>query len=346
MTVSVIDPINDERWDEFLQKHPAASVFHTKDWLEALRRTYGYEPIAFTTSLPGRPLTNGICFCGISGWLSGRRLVSLPFSDHCEPLAEDSEQIPDLLISLRESLHCQKWKRMEIRAINPGLPECEAFEKSTVFFLHKLDLSPGIDEIFRSLHRDCVQRKVRRAMREELTHEEGRSERLLTQFYSLLLMTRRRHGLPPQPLAWFRNLVACLRDKVGIRIASKDGRPIAGILTLSHKKTLVYKYGCSDAKFRQLGGVQMLLWKAIEDAKRHQLSEFDMGRSECSNSGLVTFKDRWGTTRTQLAYLQYPRGSFHSLYQVAQNNISKRVLASMPSGLLSATGRVLYRYMG
>jgi hypothetical protein len=36
----------------------------------------------------------------------------------------------------------------------------------------------------------------------------------------------------------------------------------------------------------QLGGIQMLLWRAIQHAKTDQLSEFDMGRSECDNSAL------------------------------------------------------------
>jgi len=346
MTVYTIDPTKDERWGDLLQKHPAASVFHTPDWLEALRRTYSYDPVAFTTSPPDHPLTNGIPFCGISSWLSGRRLVSLPFSDHCVPLAEGSEQLTGLLASLRDSLDRSRWNSVEIRPADSYFLGSEGFEQSNVFFLHKLDLRPQLDEIFRNLHRDCVQRKIHRATREKLTHEDGRSERLLTQFHCLSVMTRRRHGLPPQPLAWFRNLIMCLGDKVRIRIASKDGRPIAGILTLDYKQTIVYKYGCSDDRFKQLGGIQMLLWKAIVDAKTDQRSELDMGRSDCDNDGLVTFKDRWGTTRTRLVYLRYPHMRFHSLRDATRDRISRRIFACMPDRLLSATGRALYKYMG
>ena len=39
--VSVIDPLADARWDELVERHPRASVFHTRGWLEALKRTYG-----------------------------------------------------------------------------------------------------------------------------------------------------------------------------------------------------------------------------------------------------------------------------------------------------------------
>jgi len=346
MTLNAIDPTKDTRWDSFLGRHPAASVFHTSGWLEALRRTYGYQPVAFTSSPAGSPLADGIVCCGISNWLGGRRLVSLPFSDHCLPLAEDTEQLSSLVGLLRKNLTSTKWRRLEIRTTDAAVSRCEGFEKSAVFFLHKLDLNPPMDEIFGKLHKDCVQRKIRRAEREELTYEEGTSEPQVARFYGLLSTTRQRHGLPPQPLSWFHNLVACLGDRVKIRIALKNGRPVAGILTLQYKKTLVYKYGCSDEKFSQLGGMQSLLWRAIQDAKKAQLSEFDLGRSECDNSGLVTFKDRWNATRTKLVYLQYPRPFAHSIRLTAQSSISKRVFGCMPNGLRTATGRLLYKYMG
>ena len=45
-----LDPIRDPRWPELLNRHPGATVFHTPGWLEALRRTYGYEPGVLTTA--------------------------------------------------------------------------------------------------------------------------------------------------------------------------------------------------------------------------------------------------------------------------------------------------------
>jgi len=346
MVLHAIDPTNDTRWDDLLERHSEASVFHTPGWLEALRRTYGYRPIAFTSAATGCPLTCGLVCCEISGLLGKRRLVSLPFSDHCAPLAEDSGQLINLLAALRENLSAGMWKHLEIRVTESAVPICEGFEKSAAFFLHKLDLGPSIEKMFANLHKDCVQRKIKRAEREKLTYKEGSSELLLGEFYKLLLLTRRRHGLPPQPMGWFRNLIACLGDKAKIGIASKDRNPVAGIFTLQYKHTLVYKYGCSDEKFRQFGGMQMIIWRAIQDAKINNLAEFDMGRSDCDDSGLVKFKDRWNATRTTLVYLQYPRPAHGSLREKARGKFSKRVFATMPDGLRSATGRLLYKYMG
>src|SRR5271157_4759959 len=325
MTVYEIDPTRDERWDEFLQKHTDASIFHTRGWLEALRQTYDYKPVAFTTSPPGQPLTNGFPFCQISSWLSGSRLVSLPFSDHCAPLVESSDELTHLLTYLQQKLSTEKWNYIEIRRTDSVVTGATLFEKSKIFVFHKLDLRSSLDEMFQNFHKDCVQRKIERAAREGLAYEEGRSDSLLTKFYHLLLMTRRRHGLPAQPVAWFQNLIACLGERVKIRVASKNGQPVASIFTIRYKRALVYKYGCADQRFNNLGGTQLLLWNAIQEAKRDQLSEFDMGRSDCDNPGLVAFKDRWGAARTELAYFRYPARHSQRVAEARQARISKYV---------------------
>lgn len=345
MAVYEIDPIKDARWHEFLQQHPAASIFHTPGWLQALHRTYGYKPVALTTSLPGQPLTNGSPFCEISSWLSGRRLVSLPFSDHCTPLVESSEQIRELLAAVQERIEQQNWKYVEIRALDFQLPDSAVSGPSKVFVSHHLDLRPSQDEIFRTFHKDCVQRTIRRAEKANLTYEAGTSEKLLVKFYYLLLSTRRKHGLPPQPKAWFRNLVACLRDQVTIHVASIDTRPIASILTLRHKRVLVYKYGCSDQRANHFGGTHLLLWKAIQSAKSDGLSEFDLGRSECDNPGLISFKDRWGAKRSVLTYFRFPlKGRMEST--ATQGALVKYLFAHVPDSVLVAAGRMLYKHVG
>lgn len=346
VTVHKINPITDARWNEFVVRHPAASVFHTSEWMQTLQRTYGFEPFVLTTTPSGLPLTNGIPFCQVSNWRGRRRLVSLPFSDHCAPLVGDPDETSDLLNYLQQNCERKQWKNIELRSGGAVIPDRLSFEQGSTFWWHKLDLRPELDQIFDSLHKDCIQRKIRRAEREQLVEEVGRSEELLRKFYRLLLKTRRRHGLAPQPFAWFRNLIACLGEMAQIRIASKAGRPVAGILTLLHKHAQVYKYGCSDAKFNNLGGMQMLLWSAIQDAKKEQCVELDLGRSDLDQQGLITFKDRWGASRTKLAYQVYPRKSLEAARSTSHPLFSKLLFTWMPDTLLAASGRALYKYMG
>lgn len=346
MNVHEIDPLEDVRWDHFLSKHRKASVFHTSAWLRALKHTYEYKPSVLTTCEPGQDLTNGQVFCRINSRLTGRRLVSLPFSDHCEPLGSSAEETEHLLTSLENISVNENCRYAEIRPVSDGLPVPLGFGKAKVFWLHKIDLRPGLDELFRSFHNNCVQRKIRRAERENLSYEEGRSERLLQQFYHLLLLTRRRHCLPPQPLNWFRNLIGFLGERMTILVATKEGCPVASILTLCYKDTLVYKYGCSDATSNQCGGMPFLFWRAIQEAKENGLQEFDLGRTDCDNSGLVDYKDRWGSSRSILTYWRNPAQNPEKPRAAWTMRVAKHMLTYMPDSLLATAGRLIYRHVG
>ena len=344
-TIHRLDPLRDPRWPEFVERHPRASVFHTPGWLEALQRTYGYAPVAYTTAPPGVELSNAIVLCRVNSRLTGRRLVSLPFSDHCEPLVESSEYLDGLLHSLELDRAKEGWKYIELRPRTAGAVRPPGLEPAQAFYLHAIDLNPALGEIFRRCHKSSVQTKIRRAEREGLSYEEGRSEGLLEKFFQLLLRTRRRQQLPPHPRDWFRNVLDCLGDKAKICVASKDGQPIASILTLSFKGVLVYKYGCSDERFHNLGGMHLLFWNAIQEGKRNGAHEFDLGRSDPDNPGLVTFKDRWGASRSALTYWRYP-ARLARAPGAWRMRVAKKIFAHVPDSLLIAAGKLLYKHVG
>ena len=65
MSIHVINPLSDGRWDDLVPRHPRASVFHRRGWLEALNRTYGYTPLVFTSAPEGQPLKDGVVFCQV-----------------------------------------------------------------------------------------------------------------------------------------------------------------------------------------------------------------------------------------------------------------------------------------
>jgi CelD/BcsL family acetyltransferase involved in cellulose biosynthesis len=341
------NPLSDSRWQAFVESHPHASVFHSASWLDALRRTYGYKPVALTTC-SGSPLTNAIVLCEVNSWLTGSKWISLPFSDHCEPLVSDSAELPVLLEGLRERTS-GKLKFAEVRPLSMEWPRESQWVPETEYFLHTIDLRAGLDELHGRLHKDSIQRKIRRADRERVVVEQGRSELLLSQFYGLMMLTRRRHGVPPQPLTWFRNLVSCFGSQLTIYVARVDERPVASILTLRHRQTLVYKYGCSDERYHNLGGTPRLFWQAIQDAKAQDLVELDLGRSDKENEGLVRFKDHLGGARTTITYRQFSDRPAHGpsgLGRALKSPVTQAVLSHLPDSLFRLAGEVLYRHAG
>jgi len=348
MVIARIDPGSDRRWQTFVENRPDAGIFHTSAWLEALRQTYGYEPVIYAAT-DRNGLVNGVPFCLIHSRLTGRRLVSLPFSDHCQPLASP-EELHVLLAAVKDDATENNCKYVETRPLTPyesGITTAAELTQSHDAVIHRLELHRSRDDVFRGFQKDCIRRKISRSEREQLRYEEGRSEELLQKFYRLLLLTRRRHQLPPQPLLWFRNLIGCLGEKLKIRVASsKDGIPIASIITLSFKDVVTYKYGCSDPRFNALGGMVFLIWRTVQEALNEGAAELDLGRSDHHTPGLIAFKDHWGARRYRLTYYTYPARSGGPANAGLFMAAGKRLVAAIPDPLFTRLGGLLYRHVG
>ena len=133
LTIHCLDPLRDPRWSKFVWQDPNASVFHSLGWLRALHQTYGFEPIAFTTSGQAQELRNAVLFCSVRSWLTGSRLVCLPFSDHCEPLVNSRETLKQLCEFVGQVGRQQGMRYVEIRPMTVGLASIDHFQQSSTF---------------------------------------------------------------------------------------------------------------------------------------------------------------------------------------------------------------------
>jgi len=341
-----VDPLADARWDELVARHPNASIFHTRGWLEALKKTYGYRPAAYATTCGAR-LEEAVVFCNVASRITGRRLVSLPFSDHCQPLAE-GPALHAILAHVREQQQDQRLRYVELRPItcdSQGLVGT-GFAVSERVSFQTIDLRPELPALFKQMHNTSVRQMIKRADREGLTYEVGRSEELLQKFRQLLYLTRRRHKVPPQPAAWFGNIASLLGESMRVHLMSKDGVPAASILTLHFGQQVTYKYGCSDARFNNLGGTPALIWKVIQRAKEEGATLFDLGRSDPSNPGLVAFKERLGAQSSELRYYRTPAPMERTKDAGRARGWAGQLMARMPDRLLEMSGELLYRHLG
>ena len=345
MNFCITDPLTDPRWDDLVAQHPLASPFHQRGWLQALYRTYGYKPFVLTSARNGEPMADGVVLCHVSSWITGTRMVSLPFSDHCEPLLSDPRDLPEFTAWLRAECDARRWKYVEVRPLSRIHDGNGGLHPSASYCFHELDLRPGLDQLFRSLHKDSMQRRIKRAERGKLSYTTGRSEILADEFYRLMVRTRKRHQLLPQPRAWFKNLVEYMGDKAQIRVAATNGTPIAAMLTLTHGTSVTYKYGCSDERLHNLGAMPFLFWRLIEESKASGAERIDFGRSDLEQKGLIAFKDKLGTTKKMLEYYRYPQES-KPVSAAWGEQVSRQVFAMLPNSISSAAGRLVYRHMG
>jgi len=331
-----------------VRSHPQSSVFHTTEWLEALRRTYGFAPVAYTTARSGSALTAAIPFCQVHSWLTGRRLVSLPFSDHCQPLSESAGDLEEILDSARADAKATDWRYVQIRPlVAPPLAALDrsGFRDEGTLLHFKLDLGPDLDTLFQGVKYD-VRKDVRRAERSELRYVVGADPQMIAAYYRLHVMTRSTQGIPPQPLAWFRNIADCLGEMLDVHLLLRDSTPIAGLVTILYRDQLMWKYSASDPVGDRAGMGKSLMWRSIRRAKEQGATSLDMGRCDPEHVGLAQFKERWGGRRSELHYFRSPPLAEERPRPRWVSDAAKSIVPRLPASVLAAAGRLAYRHVG
>ncbi len=279
-------------------------------------------------------------------WITGSRLVSLPFSDHCEPLLSGEEDAAEFLAWITAEGNRNKWKYVELRPHRWKPIGTLSLFPTQPFAFHVLSLEPPLSQIFSAFHKDSMQRRIRRAERDGLLYEKGCSEEIFDSFYRLLIMTRARHGLPPPPRSWFSNLLANLRSHAEIHVARKGSQTIAAIMSFRFKDTIVDKYACSDHNFHQIGAMPFLFWRLIEGSKAEGMKKLDFGRTDLDAHSLIRFKDHFGTARSQSTYFRCGAPSIETADSSAHMSaVRRRLFAVLPRQVSSLLGTLLYRHV-
>lgn len=334
---------SDPRWMDFITTCPDANIFHHPAWMDLMSDCYGYKPHVLVVLNEHDELSAGIPFMDVTRPFSSLKRVSLPFSDYCNPLYRDESSHQALTMSLVQMFTKDHVKRIEVRWC---LPEHEPIQRITDFVLHTIRLNPDINVVSKNFKRTHWQ-NIHTAEDRGVKVEFGDELKHVRAFYDLQLETRKRHGVPAQPWKYFELLWHYVISKgMGfILLAKKDDEVIAGMVYLGWGNTLIAKYAASREDHFNLRPNNLLFWEGICWGCRNGFTVFDMGRTEIANTGLRTFKSRWGAVEEPLWYsvitgkpIQHSNGRLErAMHSIIQHS---------PLWLCRLSGELLYRYVG
>ncbi len=216
---------------------------------------------------------------------------------------------------------------------------------------HVLALSGTLENIMHQFHKNCIQRNIKKALKSRTVVREGIDERDVKIFYNLYGLTRKNHGLPPQPYRFFKNIWQFLKSKGMIRIliADDENKPVASVMIVHFKDMGYFLYGGCNSNYLENMPNHLLLWKAIEICYRNGLKYFDFGRTSIENQGLMEFKRRWGTVEYKLPHYYYSSSIRNELLVnrgIRSHHFMKKVLKRMPTALLRLGGTLIYSHIG
>jgi len=325
-------------WTSLATPANGATLSHDERWLRLLQRAYRFRIAVATISAGCEPAA--ACVLARSKNPFNPRVMGLPFSDSCPPLAIDQSAMAELT----SALIGQRMWRGGYELCGIALPA--PWQVVDCFAQWSLDLRQTTAQLERRFAAH-FRRKARRAAELGLSVQCGSSLAELHGFYGLMLQTRSRQGVPVQPLRFFK-LVRELFSPGGdfeIWSVRQGGRLAAGGIILRAFGTLHYKW--SARSIDGDSGASHLLCRSVVEKHAGAAVSLNLGRTDVRNAGLVRFKKEAGAEPAALPYSFYPNAP----KQVSAEVLSGPALAlshawrRLPLGATRVLSSALYRYM-
>jgi FemAB-related protein (PEP-CTERM system-associated) len=342
---------SDSSLASFIEEHAPGTLYYTQTWLKIVRQIYGYQIIPLVATNKAGNISGYLPLCLMQSPLTGRRLVSLPFSDLCPLLAEDENSINKLIDEAVELAREQKAKYLELRTgIDEVLAKRLDLVEGNLYVRWLKPLSTDPASIWSDL-RKPIQRQVKKSEKLGVQVRIAQQRSDVAHYYRLHLQTRcRKHGMPAQPQRYFLELWDEFAESGAMQLllAEYQGTVIAGMILLAYGTTIRYSYGASDERYLNLAPNDLLMWTSIKLGCTLGYQTFDMGRTACDNSGLMEFKRRWGAIQEPLPYYYYPQ--IAGLASTSETSWKYRLLTSswkkLPLEVAGPLGGYLYKHLG
>ena len=346
MSIVCVDPLIDPRWGQLSSSRPSC-VFSSPAWLAVLAETYGLELRAFIKLDDcGQPRA-GVPFSRISDAI-GERIVSLPFSDYCDPIVTDPadwQRLSDAMVA--ES--CP----VTVRCLHNRLPLADPrFPVMKVARWHAVDVRPELQTLWRALH-ESSKRAIRKAQRCGVTVRTASGEDELRIFHTMHVKLRKyKYGLLAQPYAFFASIWRQFVQKGNgqLLLAICQDRIVGGVMLLDWQHATYYKFNASIAEDLGHRPNDLLMWESIKYARQKNAACLDLGLSDWDQEGLIRYKMKVATEAGVISFLQCSPDSD----EVAQQDAARAVLgrltrsftaASVPDNVSGMAGELLYRFL-
>jgi FemAB-related protein (PEP-CTERM system-associated) len=287
--------------DAFVRAHRLATPFHLSGWSRAVAQGCGQES-HYLIAESGASIAGVLPLTLVHSPLFGRALVSSGFAVGGGVLTDDSSVAQALIaeaVAMAERMTCPT---VELRGgmITAGTGW---HHDETTYLGFVRDLAADDEAELLAIPRK-QRAEVRRALGFDLIVETGCSESDRSAHYTVYSESVRNLGTPVFPRALFDAVLDGFGEEADILTVRDQGTPVASVLSLYWRGTVMPYWGGGTAAARGLRANDLMYYALMNHARRRGCTRFDFGRSK-AGTGPAAFKHNWGFDGTPLAYAKY-----------------------------------------
>jgi len=247
-------------------------------------------------------------------------------------LIGEASAFPDLVRELEAQLRAERVH--EVRIVRTAL---DAFDppagyECTEAVHHLLDLR-ALDPAGARPFPRAVLRNVRKAQNDGVEVRPADGADQVDRFYDLYVDTMRHKGAPTM---WTRRFLRVLYERLvkagraEMMLAWYGGKIVAGIVVIRSGEVAYYFFGASDADALPHRPNDLLFSEAIRRCASDGVRTFDFMTSRLMDTGLIRFKEKWGSRPQPLRIYRLELSKWHArLWRWTQRAAGSRLGAAL-----------------
>ncbi len=297
-TADLFEAEEARRIDAFVRAHPLAAPFHLSGWSRAIERSCGQKSVCLIAEAGDGLIAGVLPLTEVKSTLFGKALVSSGFAVGGGVLADSESAARQLLEAAVAHARTKGFPTVEMR----GGEAAQGWHIDTDTYLgFTRDLAKDDEAELLAIPRK-QRAEVRKALGFDLTVETGASQRDRDAHYGVYATSVRNLGTPVFPRALFAAVLDEFGDEADILTVRQDGRPIASVLSLYWRGTVMPYWGGGTADARVWRANDLMYYALMLHARKGKgCSAFDFGRSK-AGTGPAAFKRNWGFEASPLSY--------------------------------------------
>lgn len=336
-----------DEWNRFSNTMTGSLPLNRYEWRNILRDSYDIEPL-FVYSVDESDQMRGIAATYVTEDIYGRKNI---FSTRYGLLAADDDCLAEIMHFLKDYCVTNGIKRQQFTT-------GESFLNLTRFSSQRktmqLPISETVDRTWDAL-KSKTRNMVRKAINEGLKVEEGKEH--IHRFYEIYVDSMLGLNVPMHSKLFFVNVMKEFGDDAELSVVYRDGKALAGMITLFGLSTASYPWQASLSGMNKYAPNQLLLWQTMKSCAERKISVLDMGES-VENEPVYVFKRNFGgnpvpvhyflgfedlSIKDSLATRGFRKifGAIHSNRNILLQKFGTRSMAMRTSIFLRKRGRTL-----
>ena len=284
--------------DGFVRDHPDGTPFHRPAWMEAISAACGHAT-CYLIARERAGIAGLLPLHRVHSPLFGRALVSSGFAVGGGALAHSAPVKNALLNAAKSMAERLSFPHIELRGGDAAGAAGWAVDERT-YAGFTAPLADDDDAQLLAIPRK-QRAEVRKALKSDLTVETGRDARARRDHYAVYAASVRNLGTPVFPPALFGEVLDRFGDDADILIVRDAGEPVASVLSLYHRGTVMPYWGGGTFAARRLRANELMYYALMNHARRRGMTRFDFGRSKVG-TGAFAYKKNWGFDPEPLRY--------------------------------------------